>query len=74
MMLQVAVLEANLQLRILEIFAEWLRTNVHFTQSRQGHSVPDISGAVGQHTVLLVELKTDRGGNARAELLVRTSP
>ena len=59
---------------ILHIFVKWLGDNVHFTQFRSGHSVPDISGAVGQHTVLLVELKTDRGGNARFELLVRSSP
>ncbi len=73
-MLQIVVSEAEgLQKPILNIFQEWLGDDVHCTQCETEQSMPDISGTVEQQTVLMMELKTDSGGNARAELLVRSS-
>lgn len=72
-MLQVVENE-GLQEAILHIFQELLGDKVHFTPSKTGLSMPDISGTVEEQTVLLVGLKTDSGGDARLELLVRSSP
>ena len=74
-MLQVVENEAKgLQEPILHIFQELLGDRVHFTQSKTGLSMPDIRGIVEEQTVLLMKLKTDSGGDARLELLVRSSP
>ncbi len=63
----------QLQPDMLKILEAWLGHKITWTQSKLGDSQPIITGRVGQHTVLLVKLKTDKGGNARAELLVRSS-
>ena len=65
---------AQLQQDMHNIFEAWLGHRIVLTQPGPGESGPSISGSVGGHVVLLVKVMTDQGGDARAELLVRSSP
>ncbi len=72
-MLQVGLSEAQLQPAILEICKTWLGHSITCDESWPTDLEPIIIGNIGQHTVLLVNVKTNKGGNASAELLVRKS-
>ena len=74
MLLQVGLDEVyQLRPETLKILEKWLGNRVTFTQRRPGESGPNIIGRVAQHTVLLMNLYSDRGVNARAAMLVRSS-
>ena len=63
----------QLQSDILKMFKAWLGHMITWTHFREGESGHIIIGTLGQHKVLLLKLKSDKGGNTRAELLVRNS-
>ena len=63
----------QLQSDILKIFKAWLGHTITWTHFREEDSGHIIIGTLEQHKVLLLKLKSDKGRDTRAELLVRNS-
>ena len=59
-----------MQPQMAQLLEDWLGPYVVFVQSKHGQPVVDIAGTLRGIKVLMNELKTDNGGNARIELLV----
>ncbi|KAK9914910.1 hypothetical protein WJX75_002187 [Coccomyxa subellipsoidea] len=59
----------DMQPQMAQLLEDWLGPYEVFVQSKHGQPVVDIAGTLRGIKVLMNELKTDNGGNARIELL-----